>query len=260
VEDAVQPALPSAEAASGAQQPAGGGKKEKERQRKERQRQRKMDEAMESLQGAMETMAMGARCVSPLWLMCIGRYPPFLGEVVADMYGWQGALTCGGACGCSGESALGAVEEAAAEAAKHGDRSEPLAALVAEAREMLEQAKTEQAERAMAAAEEAEAKAAAKAAVKAVAEAERLRLEERAAALTLQLEQVQAQLGSSVVPPTAEETLCVVCFDAPKDHLVLPCKHLCVCASCAEQLTKTRTPTCPVCRGPIRETMKVFCS
>ena len=54
--------------------------------------------------------------------------------------------------------------------------------------------------------------------------------------------------------------LYVVCFDAPKDHLVLPCKHLCVCEACAEQLTKTRTPTCPVCREPIRETMKVFCT
>jgi hypothetical protein len=96
VEDAVQPALPVAEAASGAQQPqpAGGGKKEKERQRKERQRQRKMDEAWEALQVAIEAM-LDARCVSPLWLMCIGRFP---GEVVSFMCGWQGALTCGGAC------------------------------------------------------------------------------------------------------------------------------------------------------------------
>ena len=54
--------------------------------------------------------------------------------------------------------------------------------------------------------------------------------------------------------------MCVVCFDAPKDHIIVPCGHMCVCASCAEQLTKTRTPTCPVCREPIRETVKVFCS
>jgi predicted amidophosphoribosyltransferase len=33
-----------------------------------------------------------------------------------------------------------------------------------------------------------------------------------------------------------------------------------VCEACAEQLTKTRTPMCPVCRGPILQTMKVFCS
>jgi hypothetical protein len=83
VEDAVQPALPSAEAASDTQQPAGGGKKEKERQRKERQRQRRMDEAWEALQVAIEAM-LDARCVSPLWLMCIGRFP---GEAVASMCG-----------------------------------------------------------------------------------------------------------------------------------------------------------------------------
>ena len=62
---------------------------------------------------------------------------------------------------------MGAVEEATAEAAKHGDRSEKLSALVAEARVMIEQAKTEKAERARAAAEEA----AAAAALNAVAEA-----------------------------------------------------------------------------------------
>jgi hypothetical protein len=76
VEDAVQPALPSAEVASDAQpQPAGGGKKEKERQRKERQRQRRMDEAKEALQVAIEAMLAGARCVGLLWLRCIGRFP-----------------------------------------------------------------------------------------------------------------------------------------------------------------------------------------
>jgi hypothetical protein len=72
VEDAAQPALPSAEVASDAQQtqpqPAAGGKTEKERLRKERQRQRRMEEAREALQGAIEAM-LDARCVSPVWLM-----------------------------------------------------------------------------------------------------------------------------------------------------------------------------------------------
>jgi hypothetical protein len=200
--------------------------------------------------------------VNPLWLMCIGRYP---GEVVVSLCGWQGALTCGGACGCSGESALGAVEAATAEAEKHGDRSEPLTALVAEAKGMLEQAKTEQAERARVAAEAA-------AAAEAVKAAERLRLEEEMTALTLsarsgalRMQQVQAQLGVSPAAPALqaaadEENMCVVCFDAPKDHIIVPCGHQCVCEACAEQLTNTRTPMCPVCRGPIIQTMKVFCS
>ena len=68
MEDAVLPVLPSAEATQQTEpqpQPAGGGKKEKERQR-----QRKMDEAWEALQVAIEAM-LDARCVSPLWLMCM---------------------------------------------------------------------------------------------------------------------------------------------------------------------------------------------
>jgi hypothetical protein len=143
-----------------------------------------MDEAWEALQVAIEAM-LDARCVSPLRLMCIGRFPPFPGEVVASMCGWQGALTCGGVCGCSGESSLlGAVEEAKVEAEKHGDRSEKLLALVAEAREMLEQAKAEKAERARVAEEAAT-----------VGTVKRQQLEERLAALALEVQQVQADPG-----------------------------------------------------------------
>jgi hypothetical protein len=79
----------------------------------------------------------------------------------------------------------------------------------------------------------------------------------------LRVQQVQAQLESSVAPTShldAEETQCVVCFDAPKEYAIVPCGHQCVCGACAEQLTKTRTPLCPVCREPIIQTMKVFCS
>jgi hypothetical protein len=179
------------------------------------------------------------------------------------MCGWQ-ALTCGCVCGCSGESSLlGAVEKATVEAEKHGDRSERLSALVAEARGMIQQAKTQQAERAKAAAEEAEAAAAVKAAAKA---AERLQMEEELAALTLRaqadalrIQQVQARLGSSVMPPAApEETMCVVCFDAPKDHIIVPCFHLCVCEACANLLTQMDKPTCPICRAAIQQTNKVF--
>jgi hypothetical protein len=181
--------------------------------------------------------------------------------MVASMCGEQGALMCGGACGCSGESKLGAVEEATAEAAKYGDRSsEALAALVAEAKGMIEQARTEQAERARAAAEEAAAAAAVKALAEEAAAAKRQQLEQEMEALDARRRQVQAELGSGTPQTGAEETMCVVCFDAPKDHIMVPCGHQCVCGACAELMTKARTPTCPVCREPIRETMKVFCS
>jgi hypothetical protein len=149
-------------------------------------------------------------------------------------------------CGCSGESSLGAVVKATVEAEKHGDRSERLAALVAEARVMIEQAKTKQAERARAAAEEAEAAAAVEA-------AERLQDEEEMAAITrrmqsdaLRLRQMQARVGSSVVPPAVphpddEETQCVVCFDAPKDHAIV--HPLCHERELGEAARNYRSPT-----------------
>ena len=101
------------------------------------------------------------------------------------------------------------------------------------------------------------------------AAAERQKMEHELAAITLRvqsdvlrLQQVQAQLGSSsVVPPAApqdEEKLCVLCLDAPKDHIIIPCGHQCVCRACAEKLKKARSPLCPFCRTPIHATCKVF--
>jgi hypothetical protein len=148
------------------------------------------------------------------------------------------------------------VEEAMQTAEKHEARSERLAALVAEARELIEQARAAEAAKVAAEAAAVEAVAMAAEAVK------RQQLEEEASALMLRLQQVQAELGSGSGTPQLdeEETQCVVCFDAPKDHILVPCGHQCVCGACAEQLTRTRTPTCPVCREPIRETVKVFCT
>jgi hypothetical protein len=74
------------------------------------------------------------------------------------------------------------------------------------------------------------------------------------------MQQVQAQLGSVVPPaapashPDAEETMCAVCMDAPKNRVVLPCMHMCVCEACA-RLLRDR---CPVCRGPVERIAHVF--
>jgi alkanesulfonate monooxygenase SsuD/methylene tetrahydromethanopterin reductase-like flavin-dependent oxidoreductase (luciferase family) len=86
---------------------------------------------------------------------------------------------------------LGAVEEATAEAEKHGDRSSELLAALAEAWVTIEQARAVQAERAKAAVEEAEAAA------------ERQQMEEEVAALALSMKsgalrmQMQAQLRAA---------------------------------------------------------------
>lgn len=50
------------------------------------------------------------------------------------------------------------------------------------------------------------------------------------------------------IEPNSDEQRCVVCVTNPKEVIVLPCGHVCLCEDCALQI-KT---TCPVCRGDIK--------
>ncbi|KAG5481084.1 hypothetical protein LSCM1_06762 [Leishmania martiniquensis] len=47
-----------------------------------------------------------------------------------------------------------------------------------------------------------------------------------------------------------EDGLCVICLTNAKDTAVMPCRHMCMCKDCGEQLLKHK-PVCPVCRAPI---------
>jgi hypothetical protein len=49
-----------------------------------------------------------------------------------------------------------------------------------------------------------------------------------------------------------DDTLCVICITNEKDTAVLPCRHMCLCKGCAQELMR-HTPKCPVCRGPISQ-------
>ena len=165
------------------------------------------------------------------------------------------------------ESTMRTMQEALQEAEKYAPRCEALAALMEEGKGVLERAQAEQAERARAAAEAEAAAAAAVAAAKAEAALERLRMEERRAevaerraALTLELQQMDAQLGVVAPAPQleAEEALCVVCMDAPKQYAIRPCMHVCTCEACTQQLQEQGAQSCPVCRGPIEGIERVF--
>jgi hypothetical protein len=101
------------------------------------------------------------------------------------------------------------MQEALQEAEKYASRCEALAARMEEGKGVLVRARAEQAERARVAAEEAAAAEAAAEAAKAEAALARLRMEERRAelrerqaALALELQQMDAQLGADV-PPAA---------------------------------------------------------
>lgn len=46
---------------------------------------------------------------------------------------------------------------------------------------------------------------------------------------------------------------CIVCFDVPRDCILVPCGHLACCQPCATQLLK-----CPICRTPITQAVKAI--
>lgn len=58
---------------------------------------------------------------------------------------------------------------------------------------------------------------------------------------------------------------CVVCLDAPRSVVLLPCKHLAMCDGCSDQLvvhareqfvlgvSSSLQVLCPVCRAPAEQ-------
>uniref|UniRef100_D3TMJ3 RING-type E3 ubiquitin transferase n=1 Tax=Glossina morsitans morsitans TaxID=37546 RepID=D3TMJ3_GLOMM len=52
------------------------------------------------------------------------------------------------------------------------------------------------------------------------------------------------------------DQLCVVCTTNPKEVIILPCGHVCMCEDCSEKIKQT----CPVCRGPINTRSAAFIS
>ena len=55
------------------------------------------------------------------------------------------------------------------------------------------------------------------------------------------------------VAPVVNENVCVVCMANPKIMLIQPCKHFCVCENCIHLLNE-----CPICRGEIEESERIF--
>lgn len=53
---------------------------------------------------------------------------------------------------------------------------------------------------------------------------------------------------------------CVICLTDPRTTAILPCRHLCLCQECAQQLSigaQVQGDTCPICRGRI-DSIQVF--
>ncbi|TNJ26173.1 Ankyrin repeat protein 2 [Giardia muris] len=74
-----------------------------------------------------------------------------------------------------------------------------------------------------------------------------------------ELELLERNLTTSLKTITTSRAVlqsssCIVCLRNPKDTLLQPCNHLCVCSDCSGQL---KGQPCPLCRTPIDNTVKV---
>lgn len=51
-----------------------------------------------------------------------------------------------------------------------------------------------------------------------------------------------------------EDQLCVVCRTNPREIILLPCGHVCLCEDCAGDINND----CPLCRTPISQKMAAY--
>ena len=56
-----------------------------------------------------------------------------------------------------------------------------------------------------------------------------------------------------------EDRLCVICLVNERNTTVLPCRHMCMCDECAQELRK-QTHKCPICRIHVRLLLFLHCS
>lgn len=63
----------------------------------------------------------------------------------------------------------------------------------------------------------------------------------------------QTTLTKGKTPSYQHDNLfeCVICMSEERDTLLLPCRHLCLCNSCAHHL-RYQANNCPICRAPFR--------
>lgn len=53
-----------------------------------------------------------------------------------------------------------------------------------------------------------------------------------------------------------EDGSCVVCLSDPRDTIMLPCRHLCLCNACADKL-RYQHGNCPFCRMPFQALLRI---
>jgi len=58
--------------------------------------------------------------------------------------------------------------------------------------------------------------------------------------------------------PLERDGMCIVCWDRPADHVLVPCGHLCLCAECPRRLGEDLNWQCPIGKCAVHAAMKVY--
>mmetsp|Transcript_66660 Transcript_66660/g.159340 ORF Transcript_66660/g.159340 Transcript_66660/m.159340 type:complete len:749 (+) Transcript_66660:111-2357(+) len=64
--------------------------------------------------------------------------------------------------------------------------------------------------------------------------------------------------SSATAEAEEDEGLCVLCWEKPASCAVVPCGHMCGCEGCLEDVKASKNPECPICRGPIQSTIRIY--
>ncbi|KAF0737084.1 hypothetical protein Ae201684_006888 [Aphanomyces euteiches] len=70
----------------------------------------------------------------------------------------------------------------------------------------------------------------------------------------------KAPKASAVAPDTTPDVVegseCIICMCEPRNTTILPCRHLCICTECSEELKRPGS-TCPICRGKVESMLQI---
>lgn len=70
------------------------------------------------------------------------------------------------------------------------------------------------------------------------------------------MEATRTAAGTPAAADDIDGRECVICMSAPRNTTVLPCRHMCICDACADEL-RNRSSKCPICREPMESLLHI---
>jgi hypothetical protein len=75
---------------------------------------------------------------------------------------------------------------------------------------------------------------------------------------TLSIKQNNLNVSLSSTSDMDNKFLCSICLERTVRCIFIPCKHMCTCSECAQEIRQRLNSACPICRQIFREIWDVF--